>query len=113
MFIGIDRNEIQEYSSILDPDKENPTKFLLGIISCKDRTILAAKFEDKEDPAVFYDVVKKGLKGIKNVKDKAGEVKNYDTITDDVLDLLSTALIKELFFKIIDINFLNEQERKN
>lgn len=113
MIIGMDRNEVVQYVSVLDQDKENPTKFLLGVMSGKDRIIMAAKFESKEDPVVFYDVVKKGLRGIKALKTKSGEIKDFDAITDEVMDLLQTALIKELFFKIVDINFLSEEERKN
>lgn len=113
MFVGLDNKEVIEHISELDPEKGNPTKFLLGMISCFDRTRLAVKIENKDDPEIFYDIVKKGLKGIKGIKNKQGEVKDYDAITDDVMDLLPAAVVKELFFQIININFLSEEEAKN
>lgn len=109
MLTGLDPKQVIEYVSVLEKDKENPTKFMFGVISGKDRIVLMSKFEVNEtDPACYYELVKKGLKSIKGLSGK-----DYDTITDEVLDVIPTVILKELFGEILKLNFLSEIEIKN
>lgn len=113
MLTGLDRNEVKEYVSEVEKGSDNPTVFVIGVMSGKDRLVHAANFENINDPSGYYDLVKKGLKEIRNIKTKSGEVKNITVIDDAALDLLPTAIVKELFVKIIEFNYLSGAEAKN
>lgn len=113
MLQGIDVNEKVEYS--LKADTENPTIFLLGNFTNRDKLKLFANAVDKDGQLdisklqdKLFDIVKVGIKGVKNLGGK-----DYDVITDDVLDMLSVNAIVELGQKVLEINFASEEERKN
>jgi hypothetical protein len=113
MITGLDPKETLEFVSVLDKG-ENPTKFILGMLTGEDRVVLMSKFEPEEiDPAYYYKLVRKGLKGIKNIKTKGGEIKDFNEITDEVLNLIPVVVMKELFQKLLVMNFITEQETKN
>ena len=42
-----------------------------------------------------------------------GEAKDFDVITDEVIDMLPVMVIKDLFVKILAINSITEEEAKN
>ncbi len=112
---GIDINEIVEFVSAADKAEENPTKFLLGNISNKDKMKLFADAMDKEgkiDISKLQDktlnIVKSSLKRIKNL----GGI-DYDMITDEAIDKIPFNVLVELAGEILKINFLSIEERKN
>jgi len=108
MLTGLDPKEVVEYVSVLDKG-DNPTKFLLGVLTGRDRIALMSTFEtDDKNPEAYYSTVFKGLKGIKNLGGK-----DIDIITDEVLNTLPTIVLKELFSQLLEINFMQKEERKN
>jgi len=118
--IGIDRDEVIEYTSALDKS-EPKTVFLLGVLDNKTKIRLLSGAIDSSgnvNPSVLqeksYEIVKAGLKGIKNLKNKkTGELEEIKKIDDAVLDRLPVTIITELAAKILEINFLTEEEEKN
>jgi len=115
MIAGLNPNETFEMVSITEKDTANPTKFILGMITGEDRVVLMSHFEPEPkdiNPAYYYALVRKGLKGIKNFKAYDG-VKDITEITDGVLDQIPIAVIKEMFQVLLKMNFLAEDEIKN
>jgi hypothetical protein len=136
-FTGIDVYAVRKYVSPNDPDKENPTVFALGALDARMLSHLkdihtSAEVTDNGqkinmDAAMFnFDVVRFGLKGFENfihpqtgnqvkcdVKAVSVRGRNYETVTDPVMDLLSPALITELAQEIFSQNQLSVDEEKN
>lgn len=117
---GIDKDEVREFVSKYDTG-EPKTIFELGVITQKDRLKLFREFqgEDKNFDVVkmqekSYELLKIGLKKIRNLYDKkSGKHKDYTEITDDVLDMLPIGVIGELATEITQGNTIQEQEAKN
>lgn len=114
MLKGIDNKETIEFISTSDT-AENPTVFLLGNISNRDKLRLFADAIDKTgaiDMAKMsnriFDIVKTGLKGIKNLGGK-----DYATVDDEVLEVIPFNVSMELVNKLVEINFLGAKEEKN
>ncbi|MEQ9716278.1 MAG: hypothetical protein ABGF52_12200 [Candidatus Asgardarchaeum sp.] len=141
MLTGINIHEMRDYVSKLDPDKENPTIFKIGcldpIIKAEindDATSFEVSSSNSSDMAKTslnfnkrnIMAVKFGLKGLENFMDpqtkkpvkfdtisvpKGG--KNYNVVSDNIIALLGSKLIKELAEVILSENQLSEEERKN
>lgn len=121
MSISLTFNQEAEFVSALDKDTKNPTVFLIKPLSVGDKIELMTGFigdDGKPDISKLQkqapDIVKKGLKAIKNIYSKK-EKKHIDieAVDDDVLEMLPPAVISEVASKIISLNFLTEQEEKN
>lgn len=142
MFTGIYTSETKKYVSKYDPDKANPTVFLLGTLDpfidayIKDKT---SRFESSsahpdEEAVLKLDFstrnllqVKFGLRGIENLLDPETKQvlkvdlekisidgRNYQVIPDKVLAVIADpVLIGELADEIRKINTLTQEERKN
>ncbi len=121
MLVGLDKNETKEYVS--PSDKENPTIFLIGNITNREKLRMTKVMHRymKEDNSIdvnkieedeIYNIVKLGLRGIKNFK-VGGEVKESIEVNDEVIDSLPIEVMVELVAKILEYNFPTEQERKN
>lgn len=117
---GIDKDEVLEFTSKYD-DGEPKTIFKIGVLSQKDKLALFKEFqgEDKDLDIVkmqekSYEVLKRGLKGIKNLYDKkSGKHKDYTEITEDIIDKIPMQVLVEVSQKIIESNFVTGQEAKN
>lgn len=112
MIQGIDINDTIDFVSQFDKDKDNPTTFTIGIIDIKTKFRLIEKAEKDESVNEQLEVIKAGLKGIKNLKVK-GELVNFSKIDDDVLNKIPMQVIHDIYRKIIEVNFLSENEKKN
>jgi len=112
--IGIDKDEITEYISKYDSSKDNPTVFLIGILDNDIKLKFGLDEGKKIDYKIMLEIVKSGLKGIKNLYvKKTKQYQNFDTITDEVLNLLPMKIIGELAEQIVTVNFLSATEEKN
>lgn len=119
--IGIDKDEIFEYVSNFDKNKNNPTIFELGVLDNRTKlNLLKDAVDSKGEVNVnalqskSYEIVKAGLKKIRNLYNKkTKQYEDIENITDDVLDRLPMVVITELAGKIIEINFLSREEEKN
>ena len=119
--IGINRDEVTEYISEFDKDKKDPTIFEIGILDNRAKlTLLNGMIDSKGELDIkafqnkSYEIVKAGLKKIRhlyNKKEQRFEI--LAEINDEALNRLSMVVITELAGKIIEMNFLTEQEGKN
>lgn len=113
MLRGIDTSEVVEFVSKSD-EGESKTVFLIGNISHRDKLKL---FENSfnQDGSVnvgevtlrALDIIKAGLRGIKNLNGK-----DYPVVDDAVLDRLDFAVIGELAEKVVEFNRLGSSEKK-
>ena len=110
--IGLSNDEYIEYVSKFDKDRTNPTIFLLGNIKAL-TNIDFSRLGEKVNYSVMVDVVKAGLKGIKNIysKKEGKHIDIYDV--DKCINMLPPKVIMELANEIVRINFLDEEEEKN
>ena len=141
MLTGINIYESKPYKSKLDPDKDNPTVFHLGLLDSHLRAFIedqttSFEFSSKnpKDPAKAninaskrnLMVVKFGLKGFDNFLDPRDKKpvkfdtvstsvsgKNYSAVTDEIISMFPKALIDELSEVILSENTLGEDEEKN
>ena len=112
--LGIDAKETVEFKSVKDTSG-TPTVFTLGSFTNRDKLKVfggsmdskgqfdANKFQDK-----IFDVLKVGVKGIKNL---AG--KDYPEMSEELLEVIPFDILMELFQKIMDLNFPSGSETKN
>ncbi len=112
--LGIDAKETVEFSSTKDTG-DIKTIFTLGSLTNRDKLKIfggsmnekgkfdVTKFQDK-----ILDILKVGVKRIKNLGGK-----DYDGITEEVLEFIPFNVLMELFHKVMEQNFLGEQEAKN
>jgi hypothetical protein len=112
MLKGLDNQATIEFISTTD--KENPTIFLLGNISNNQKLQLFAdaidstgKIDMTKMSSRIFDIAKAGLKGIKNLNGV-----DYTTVDDAVLEAIPFNVAMEVVNKLIEINFLSEQEKK-
>ena len=117
MITGINLDETVEYS--ISTDKENPTIFILGIIPATVIMGLSFNVEVSKNVETMVQVIQLGLKGWKNF-DKEFETekkviagREVQTVKRDLVDTFSAQVIVELATKILEVNKLSEQERKN
>lgn len=116
MITGINLSDTVEYT--LSDDKENPTVFLLGAIPTTVVLGLSVNAQQRGLQATL-DIVRLGLKGWRNcpVEFKKEKLnvggREVDCAGMDCLDALPANAITELANKILEVNKLSEQERKN
>lgn len=117
--IGIDKNETYEFTSKFDSG-DPKTVFLIGVLTKRERIDFLKQFQSKGDLDVSkmqeqsYEVLKKGLKGIKNLYNKKTKKhEDFNEITDDIIERLPIGVIGEVARKIIEENFMTEGEQKN
>lgn len=140
-FKGIGSHETWDYVSPLDPDKNNPTIFKIGVLDQRvkgwimDQNSIVER--DAENPkekvkvqvrihSGCLDIVKFGLKGFENFIDfKTGNKiefetetrhlagKDYEVVSDKVMEMLPYNLIVELADVILGGNKIGEKEEKN
>jgi len=127
-----------EFISKYDPDRENPTVFVLQVLPARVLAHLqdeATVFEVGDNPneratklrlnATDYEIVRFGLADIRNLRDEHGQEikfstervnrwgKSYTVASHQILDRLPQVVIKELAEEILQKNTLSEGERKN
>lgn len=119
MITGIDIKEKVEFISRTDKS-ENPTIWILGALTKREiLSLVSSSMNDKGEVSVSTmrsksdQIVKTGLKGVKNYKIGKNDPKDFDVINDDLIDSLPIWLLNELATKIISINFVSEEEEKN
>lgn len=139
-FVAVCSGEVRNYESPNDPDPKSPTKFKLGVIEHRVRLYiddLTTEFEisskNPKDSAKAtmrvslrgYNLVRFGLKGFENFKDKNGEDigfsedripvdgKSYTVVSEKVMTLLPYALISELAQQLDKQNTMSDEERGN
>ena len=112
--LGIDAKETVEFVSTKDTG-EVKTIFTLGCFTNRDKLKVfggsmnekgqfdASKFQDK-----IFDVLRVGVRKIKNL---AG--KDYEGMTEELIDAVPFDVLMELFQKIMELNFPSEAETKN
>lgn len=112
--IGIDARETIDFVSKKDSG-EVKTVFKIGSFTNRDKmNVFGGSMDSKGqfDPAKFqdkiFDVLKVGVKGIKNL---AG--KDYDGMTEELLEMIPFDVLMELFQKIMEVNFPASDETKN
>ena len=141
MITGININEVQSYVSKHDPDKNNPTKFLIGVLDPNLRSFIedqttSFEFSSKNpSDAAKANInagkrnllaVKFGLRGIENFLDPETKApvqfstnstpigcKNYPAVTERILAMVPREIRDELAEVILNENVLNEDEIKN
>lgn len=116
MISGIDLSATVDYQ--LKSDKENPTTWKLGILP----SYLMAKLslQAREDEIEFaYKLLQFTIKGWENFdvpfstkKEKVGG-REFDIVPLEILERLPFTAISELSGKVVEINKLTEDERKN
>ena len=114
MLKGIDIKEVVEFVSTQDVSG-NPTKFLICNLSNRKKLSLFAGSMDKDGNMDMskvqdktFDILLAGLKAVKNLNGK-----DYEPVTEDVLDRLSLPVLTEVLNKILQFNFMSESEAKN
>lgn len=112
--LGIDAKETIEYKSEKDQGG-NPTVFVLGSFTNRDKLKIGMgsmdaqgkfdidKFQDK-----IFDVLKVGIKSIKNLGGK-----DYPAMSEELLEAIPFDVLMEVFHKIMAMNFHTEEETKN
>lgn len=122
MLKGINIKETKEFVSTLDT-AEPKTIFLIGNLTAEAKTRIMSGSVGigadgnaiaKVDMGKAYEIVRVGLKGIKNFGDSVdGKSINIDVITDDVLNQIDGAVLFEIAAEIIKLNFNTDALRKN
>lgn len=141
MITAVNINATKKYVSKLDPSKDNPTVFHIGLLDHNlnqyiDEQVSNFEFKSrnpKDLPKANFNIsrrnylaVKFGLKDVENLNDpetnkpvKFDTVsvsvsgKNYLAVTDHQMSMLTKALVDELAEVILDENRLSEDETKN
>lgn len=141
MLTGIDINATRKYVSKLDPDKDNPTTFHIGVLD----PVLRAEIDDDSSSYEMSSTnpndkakvrlnwnkrqitaIKYGLKGLENFLDPqtkkpielkfetiryAGKMR--DAVPDRIIAMFPSELRQELSEVILDESKLSGDERKN
>ena len=117
MITGIDLKEIQDY--VLKEDKKDPTVWKIGVIPSIVFMKIARDAKNNEIEA-SYKVLQIGLKGWDNFKDvefKSEKQEIYgrelDVVPLDLIERIPMPYIVELSAKIMELNSITEEERKN
>lgn len=133
---AIHPNETFEYISPNDPDKDNPTAWILGTLDSYTLSklrdiIVTSSMQNKEQTnplrlgTFMREIVKFGLKGWKNFLDSEGKEieyhqdvinswgRSYQVVSEKLLDLISQDVLAELSDAIYKGNQLTQEERKN
>jgi hypothetical protein len=118
MISGIDLNATINYS--LKDDTENPTIFKLGIIPSFLLGQISASVRDgKNEIETTYKLLQLGIKGWDNSSMEFKTIeqemfgRKVKIVPMELLDMLSLKDITELSMKVLEINKLTPEERKN
>ena len=115
MISGLDLDQTVDY--ILERDKENPTVWKLGILSSVLYTRITSTTENPLEAA--FKCIQIGLKGWDNfdipfrTEKETIFGKEYDVIPLDIVERISMKDLTELYDRILVVNNLKEDERKN
>lgn len=125
MITGIDTGLAQDYVSKYD-NSDPKTNWKIGVLSSR---VFAYVGSQISDPSKSIDgmieIVRFGLKGFDNFKDKDGnDVKfttqskeiytsSYRVVSDDIISIIPIDLVIELGGKILEITKLSEKVVKN
>ena len=112
--LGIDAKEVIQFKSVKDTG-ENPTVFFIRNFTNRDKLkVFGGSMNEKGqfDISKFQDRIFEVLKaGIEKIKNLAG--KDYESMTEELLEAIPFDVLMELFQKIMGLNFPSEQEVKN
>lgn len=121
MLIGIDINETVEFVSEVEKGKDNPTKFIIGLLTNEQKLKLVGKAikadgsidnQQLQEDAVF--IAKIGLRGIKNIWDKkSGRAIDVVVIDDSAINMINLQVLYEIVGVILKVNFDAGELRKN
>lgn len=113
MLKGIDTGEMVRFVPKQD-DLGNPTTFLLGNISNRDKLRLfgvnwqTGQFDSEK---MNESLVELALCGIKRIENLGG--RDYGKIDEKVIDMLPLTALVEIVGKLLEFNFVGETEQKN
>lgn len=120
--LGIDIDDVIDFVSKKDKDGD-PTIFKLGVLTNRDKLGIMQKIMDDKGELVMpelnksaFDLVKKGLKKVVNLKKKDGSAEDIDVDdenADQVIDKFPFDVVIELAEQLIKQNFMTEDESKN
>lgn len=112
--IGYDNSEVIKFVSSLD-NGEPKTVFHIGRMKLRDKIKLFDEL-NKDAGSVStdktLDLVLSAVKKIENVNIN-GELKTIEDVKEDNLQWLTIPIMSELSQKIVEVNFLSDQEQKN
>lgn len=125
MITGIDTGLAQDYISKFD-GSEPKTIWRIGVLSAHAFAYVGSKISDPTKSIDgMIEIVKYGLLGFNNFKDKDGNDVKFTTqsenihssscrcVSDNIINLIPVDIIIELGGKILEITKLSEQEIKN
>lgn len=100
---------------------DSKTVFIVGNITNRQKMAVLADvldangaFDSKKMQEKTIDIIKVGLRGIKNIySPKAGKIVDLDKIDEAVLDDIPFGALLEVAAKIIEINFAGASQLKN
>lgn len=118
MISGINLSEQIEY--VLPDDKDNPTVWKLGVLSSFVMGQMAEKGVQENKMAMMFKVCQVGIKGWTNlngieystVKEKVYGA-DLDVVPIAILEKIPVTAIGQLALKILEINKITEEQRKN
>jgi len=122
MLLGIDKNETVDFTSVQDKG-EKKTIFKIGVLDSRFKVKVMSRMLDEK--GVFdinkmqeesYEIFKLGVRGIENFKlkkDKKTEEINVIKISDDIMQAIPLIILTEVASKVIEFNFMSEQDVKN
>lgn len=125
MITGIDTRLAQDFVSKFDSG-EPKTVWKIGVLSSYAFARIGSKIADQSKALEgMIEIVKFGLKGFDNLKDKDGKDVQFITedtelhsrtsrvVSDSIMDIIPVDVIIELGGKILEITRLSEQVIKN
>lgn len=125
MITGIDTGLAQDYISKFD-NSEPKTIWKLGVLSAHAFAYVGSKVSDpKQSIEGMIEIVRFGLLGFSNFKDKDGNdvkfttqikdihSKSHQVVSGNIIDFIPVDIIIELGGKILEITKLSEQVIKN
>lgn len=120
MITGLNPKQVVEI--VYSRDKgDKPTKWGIGVLLLEHKNSLlngsiGEKGQIKYDVLIsrIGDILKNGLKSIKNYKkDAESEPADYDVVDDALIQTIPYEVQIELMDKIVEFNFISKEEAKN
>jgi len=116
MLTGIDKNEVFAFIPSREQGAENPTTFLIGVLTNRDKVRLMTGSADENGQIDVerlseraVDIVRASLRGVKNFNGQA-EIKE---ITEDLVESIPFDVLMEVFSRTIELNFMSASAKKN
>jgi len=115
MLTGIDTKATVTFIPSAEKDTVKPTTFIIGTLTNRDKMNLMGDAVDSTGQADYkklsekaFDIVRIGVKGILNYN-------GQDTveITEDIMNGMDLAVLMELFSKVLEVNFVSADTKKN